>query len=112
MRLLLILGLLAGSLQAQSKKEFWTWTAISAATAIADVELTQKILSNPGSKELNPFLGSHPSRPRMYATVGVIDASYLFLGWKLRNRKLGRLFPVFVVGSHSFGIAYSATHRR
>ena len=104
----LILALSAVSLG--QDKAFKFWSAAVATSATVDIETTQAVLDQPGRYEINPLLGPHPSRARMYATVGAIDSGVMFATWKLRKKKYWWILPAVAVAVHVGGTVYTLKH--
>lgn len=87
-------------------KKFWLVVAVSAATAILDVESTSYCMRhNPGCTESNRWLyGERPSRRRMYFTqagvvAGISGATYLLKKTLQKEGQLGWFWPVPQLGA-------------
>ena len=84
----------------QSNRDFWALSAVSAGAVIADMEVTKyKERTMRGFIELNPCLGFHPSRPRMYAMNLGTQVGVNLLAWRLRRQGHRRLWKAVFVAS-------------
>lgn len=101
-------------------KAWWTATAVSWGLTVADTEYTLHSLRNPNVREVNPILGPHPSRAKLYAFDVPITAfeTYMSYRWKKQddydiahNRKPAALrwylFPVVNSAVHGVAIGLS-----
>jgi len=80
-------------------RTYWSLVGFTAASAIFDGETTMHGLQNKGLREMNPFLGSHPDRARFYATVGVADAGFAYLAYRLKRGGHDKLWKMPLVGA-------------
>ena len=89
-------------------------TGMSAAAMVLDTELTVHCLQKGTCTELNPLLGSSPSRARLYATnVPMMLGGVMVSRWlKSRNpnSKLWMLIPFSDTASHGIGAATGLKH--
>lgn len=92
-------------------RSFAVLATLSAATMVADIELTANCVRNSGNscREANPLLGSDPSRARMYGLNVPIYMSELLLSRmlnrKLPERKLWMMPLLSMTWTHAVGVA-------
>ncbi|MGC2322380.1 MAG: hypothetical protein WA463_07095 [Terriglobales bacterium] len=80
-------------------RQYWSLVGFTAASAVFDGETTMRGLQNKGLREMNPLLGSHPDRARFYATVGVADAGFAFLAYRLKRSGHDKLWKLPLLGA-------------
>ena len=86
-------------------RKFWTLVAITGSCAVLDGESTIHGLQAPGRREMNPVLGSHPDRARFYATVGVTDAAFSYLAYRLKRSGHDKLWKMPLFGASAAHIS-------
>ncbi len=64
---------------------YWATTAVSQALTIADVENSLYALRQPGTGEVNPLLGSNPTRLRYYAVLEPFTVLMGYLSWRYKR---------------------------
>ena len=84
-------------------RQFWAFVSFTAGSAIMDGESTIHGLQTPGRREMNPVLGSHPNRLRFYSTVGVTDAGFAYLSYRLKRGGHDKLWRIPLLGA---GVAH------
>ena len=91
-------------------KKFWAMTALSAASTVADIEVTAHALQNPNCHEHNPLLGTHPSRAKMYGISVPATTAYALVGYLLKKRgvKIWAVPQLSLTGGHALGSGLSA----
>jgi hypothetical protein len=99
-----------------SNRTFMLLATVSAAAMVADVELTAncvKTVSN--CREANPFMGSNPSRARLYGVNVPIYAGEMMLSRMFRRKYPERklwMFPLLsFTGAHVAGAASNVSLR-
>jgi hypothetical protein len=109
-RTVVLILLLSLPVMAQNKS-VWIWSTAVATSATIDIESTQAGLRN-GGYEINPMLGEHPSRLRMYSTIGAIDATAMLGAIELRkhHKKYWWAVPAIAVAVHVAGTIYTFNH--
>ena len=91
-------------------KKFWAITALSAASTVADIEVTAHALQNPNCHEHNPLLGTHPSRAKMYGISVPASTAYALVGYLLKKRgvKIWAVPQLSLTGGHVLGSGLGA----
>ena len=91
-------------------KAFWLTTAVSAASTVADIEVTAHALQNPNCRERNPLFGTRPSRAKMYSISMPATTAYSLLGHVLKRHGI-RIWAVpqlSLTAGHTVGAVLSA----
>lgn len=63
---------------------YWFHVGAQMGATVLDFEYTQHVLAN-GGRELNPILGPHPSRARMYGIAVPVQTACDLLAWKWKR---------------------------
>ncbi len=98
-------------------RSFAILAMVSAATMVADIELTANCMRTVvNCRELNPLLGSDPSRARLYGVNVPIYMSGVVLSRMLKRkfpeRKLWMMPLLSLTGTHASGVASNMWSRR
>jgi hypothetical protein len=101
-----------GAEQHVADRQFWTLVTLTAGTAVLDGETTIRGLETPGRREMNPLLGSHPDRPRFYATVGATDTAIAYVAYRLKRSGHEKLWKVPLVGASSIHLGGAINNLR
>jgi len=102
----------AASEQRVADRQFWALVTLTASAAVLDGETTIRGLQSPGRREINPLLGSHPDRPRFYATVGATDAAVAYLAYRLKRSGHDKLWKMPLVGASSVHVGGAINNLR
>ncbi len=88
-------------------RQFIVLNALQVLAAIADAETTLNCVSSPRCGEVNPILGSHPTRGKMYALAVPLTALSVYLSYHYRRkgptRDWWRAYPLTLSAVHAFG---------
>ena len=91
-------------------KKFWIINAFDAVWTVADVETTVANLnSNPYCREMNPLVGTRPSRTTLYLSniPVMVGAGYLSYRSHKRQGKRWYLLPSIAGGAHAAGALWN-----
>ena len=85
---------------------FWSLTAATVASTVADIELTQHCISRNTCREANPLLLSGRKRAYAIALPIAIGASYLGYRWRRDGAKYWWVAQAAVTTGHGVGIGF------
>jgi len=97
-------------------RQFLLFNALMIATTVADAETTINCVSSPNCEEVNPILGSHPTRGRVYAVGVPLTAFAIYLSYHYKRvsptRNWWKAYPLVLTVVHTFGAVnnLSASH--
>jgi hypothetical protein len=88
-------------------RQFLILNAMMVAATVADAETTLNCVSAPSCQEINPLLGSHPTRGRVYAVGVPLTALAIYLSYHYKrvspSRAWWKAYPLVLTGVHTFG---------
>jgi|GEM_PF-4469860 len=88
-------------------RQFVALNALQVLAAIADAETTLNCVSSPHCSEVNPILGSHPTRGRMYALAVPLTALSVFVSYHYKRKSptkgWWKVYPLTLSAIHTFG---------
>jgi hypothetical protein len=97
-------------------RQFLIFNALMIAATVADAETTLNCVSSPNCEEVNPLLGSHPTRGRVYAVGVPLTAFAIYLSYHYKRvsptRNWWKAYPLVLTVVHTFGAVnnLSASH--
>lgn len=88
-------------------RQFIVLNTLQVLAAIADAETTLNCVRSPHCSEVNPILGSHPTRGGMYALAVPLTALSVYLSYHYKHKSPTRdwwkAYPLTLSAVHSFG---------
>jgi hypothetical protein len=93
-------------------RHFWTLVAFTGGSAVLDGESTMRGLQHPGTREMNPLLGSHPNRARFYASAGASDAAIAYLAYRFKRAGHEKLWKAPLLGAGTVHLGASINNLR
>ena len=92
--------------------QFLLLNALQVIAAVADAETTLSCVSSPRCSEVNPILGAHPTRGRMYALAVPLTSLSVYLSYHYKrqspSRNWWKVYPLTLLGVHTFGALANA----
>ncbi len=90
-------------------REFIILNTIQVLAAIADAETTLTCTTSSHCREVNPLLGGHPTRGKMYALAVPVTALSVYLSYHYKRKSptkgWWRIYPLALSAIHGFGAA-------
>jgi hypothetical protein len=91
-------------------RQFVLLNSLLVAATLADAELTLHCVNSLSCRELNPILGSHPTRGRMYAIAVPLTAVSVYLSYHYKRKSPSKgwwkVYPITFSAVHSVGPIY------
>ncbi len=92
--------------------QFLLLNALQVIAAVADAETTLSCVSSPRCTEVNPILGDHPTRGRMYALAVPLTSLSVYLSYHYKRQSPSRdwwkVYPLTLIGVHTVGAVANA----
>ncbi len=87
-------------------RQFILLNTFQVLAAVADAETTLSCLNSPSCREVNPILGSHPTRGRVYAIGVPLTALSVYLSYHYKRkgptRSWWKAYPLTLSAVHTF----------
>jgi hypothetical protein len=87
--------------------QFLLLNALQVIAAVADAETTLSCVSSPRCSEVNPILGDHPTRGRMYALAVPLTSLSVYLSYHYKRQSPSRdwwkVYPLTLSVIHAVG---------
>lgn len=88
-------------------RQFIVLNTLQVLAAIADAETTLNCVSSPHCSEVNPILGGHPTRGRMYALAVPLTALSVYVSYYYKHKSptkgWWKVYPLTLSAVHTFG---------
>jgi hypothetical protein len=88
-------------------RQFILLNTLLVAVTLADAETTLNCLSSPRCHEVNPILGSHPTRGKMYALAVPLTTVSVYLSYHYKRKSPSKgwwkVYPLTFSAVHSVG---------
>ena len=91
-------------------RQFILLNSLLVAATLTDAELTLHCVNSLNCRELNPILGSHPTRGRMYALAVPLTALSVYLSYHYKRKSPSKgwwkVYPITFSAVHTVGPIY------